>query len=64
MSMKNIEIKKILRLLYVPILILLIAFILNTNSVLSKKSCVIVDGKTIPIEYDKSKTLRDILKNT
>ena len=62
MSMKNIEIKKLFRLLYIPIIILLITFILNTNSLLSKKSCIIVDGKTIPIEYDKNKMLKDILQ--
>ena len=62
MSMKNIEIKKFVRLLYIPILIVLVVFILDTNSVLSKKSCIIVDGKTIPIQYDKNKILRDILQ--
>ena len=62
MSMKNIEIKKFVRLLYIPILIVLVVFILNTNSVLSKKNCIIVDGKTIPIQYDKNKILRDILQ--
>jgi 3D (Asp-Asp-Asp) domain-containing protein len=60
--MKNIEIKKLFRLLYIPIIILVIAFILNTNSILSKKSCIIVDGKTIPIEYDKNKLLKDVLQ--
>ncbi|MCR4662565.1 MAG: 3D domain-containing protein [Endomicrobiaceae bacterium] len=60
--MKNIEIKKLFRLFYIPIIILLITFILNTNSILSKKSCIIVDGKTIPIEYDKNKTLKEILQ--
>ncbi|MBO7610869.1 MAG: hypothetical protein J6T23_01515 [Elusimicrobia bacterium] len=60
--MKNIEIKKFVRLLYIPILIVLVVFILDTNSVLSKKSCIIVDGKTIPIQYDKNKILRDILQ--
>ena len=60
--MKNIEIKKLLRLLYIPIIILLITFILNTNSILSKKSCIIVDGKTILIEYDKNKILKEILQ--
>ena len=63
MSMKNIEIKKSVRLLYIPILILLITFILNTNSILSKKSCILVDGKTIPIQYDKNKILKDILQD-
>lgn len=62
MSMKNIEIKKLVRLLYIPILIALVVFILNTNSVLSKKSCIIVDGKMIPIQYDKNKNLKDILQ--
>ena len=61
--MKNIEITKLFRLLYIPIIILLITFILHTNSILSKKSCIIVDGKTIPIEYDKNKLLKDILKD-
>ena len=63
MSMKNIEIKKSVRLFYIPILILLITFILNTNSILSKKSCILVDGKTIPIQYDKNKILKDILQD-
>ena len=61
--MKNIEIKKFVRLLYIPIIILLITFILNTNSVLSKKSCIMVDGKIIPIQYDKNKILKDILQD-
>ena len=60
--MKRIEIKKILRIFYIPAIILLIAFILNINSTLSKKSCIIVDGKIIPIQYDKTKTLKEILK--
>lgn len=59
--MKNIEIKKLFRLLYIPIIILVIAFILNTNSILSKKTYIIVDGKTIPVEYDKNKTLKEVL---
>ena len=63
MSMKNIEIKKFVRLLYIPILIVLVVFILNTNSVLSKKNCIIVDGKIIPIQYDKNKILKDILQD-
>ena len=61
MSMKNIEIKKLFRLLYIPLIILLITFILNTNSILSKKSCIMVDGKIIPVEYDKNKTLKEVL---
>lgn len=61
-SMKNIEPKNLVRLLYIPIIIFLIAFVLNTTSLLSKKSCIIVDGKNIPIEYDKNKLLKDILK--
>ncbi len=61
--MKNIEIKKFVRLLYIPIIILLITFILNTNSVLSKKSCIMVDGKIILIQYDKNKILKDILQD-
>ncbi|WP_372520797.1 G5 and 3D domain-containing protein [Candidatus Ruminimicrobiellum ovillum] len=61
--MKNIEIKKFVRLLYIPIIILLITFILNTNSILSKKSCIMVDGKIILIQYDKNKILKDILKD-
>ena len=60
--MKNIEIKKIFRLFYIPVIILLIAFILNTNSILSKKTYIIVDGKAIPIEYDKNKTLKEVLQ--
>ena len=60
--MKNIEITKLFRLLYIPIIILLITFILNTNSILSKKSCIIVDGSIIPIEYNKNKVLKDILQ--
>ena len=60
--MKRIEIKKILRIFYIPAIILLIAFILNINSTLSKKSCIIVDGKIIPIQYDKTKTLKESLK--
>ena len=60
--MKNIEITKLFRLLYIPIIILLITFILNTNSILSKKSCIIVDGNIIPIEYNKNKVLKDILQ--
>ena len=63
MSMKNIEIKKFIRLIYIPIIILLITFILNTNSILSKKSCIFVDGKIIPIQYEKNKILKDILQD-
>ena len=61
--MKNIEIKKFIRLIYIPIIILLITFILNTNSTLSKKSCILVDGQIIPIQYEKNKILKDILQD-
>jgi 3D (Asp-Asp-Asp) domain-containing protein len=61
--MKNIEIKKFIRLIYIPIIVLLITFILNTNSILSKKNCILVDGKTIPIQYEKNKILKDILQD-
>ena len=61
--MKKIERKKFVRILYIPIIILLITFILNTNSILSKKSCIIVDGKTIPIQPAKNKTLKEILQD-
>ena len=63
MSMKKIERKNFVRILYIPIIILLITFILNTNLILSKKSCIIVDGKTIPIQFDKNKTLKEILQD-
>ncbi len=61
MSMNKIETKKSVRLLYVPVIILLTAFILNTTSLLHKKSYIFVDGKTVPIVYDKNKILKDIL---
>jgi 3D (Asp-Asp-Asp) domain-containing protein len=60
--MKNIEIKKLSRLLYIPVIILLAAFILNTTSLLNKKSYIIVDGKTISTIYDKNKILKDVLR--
>lgn len=60
--MKKIEPKRLVRLFYIPIIIFIVAFILNTNSLLSKKSCIIVDGTTIPIKYDRNKSLKDILK--
>lgn len=60
--MKNIETKKIFRILYIPCLVFLLAFVLNINSLLSRKSYISVDGAMIPVIYDKNKILKDILK--
>ncbi|MDD2523966.1 MAG: 3D domain-containing protein [Endomicrobiaceae bacterium] len=60
--MKKIETKKIFRLLYIPCIIFLLAFVLNTNSLLSRKTYILVDDKLISVTYDKNKILRDILK--
>ena len=60
--MNRIEIKKSIRLLYIPAIILLTAFLLNTTSILNKKSYIIVDGKTIQTVCDKNKMLKDVLK--
>lgn len=60
--MKKIETKKIFRLFYIPCIIFLLVFVLNTNSLLARKFYILVDDKLISVTYDKNKILRDILK--
>lgn len=60
--MKRIETKKIFRFLYIPCVIFLLVFVLNTNSLQFRKIYILVDDKLISVVYDKDKLLRDILK--
>lgn len=60
--MKKIETKKIFRFFYIPCIIFLLVFVLNTNSLLARKFYILVDDKLISVTYDKNKILRDILK--
>jgi len=61
MNMKSIDFKSLIRLCYIPIVIFFVVFVLNTNSILSKKSYILVDNKIIPIEDSETELLRDIL---
>ncbi len=60
--MKKIEIKNITRFLYIPVIIFFIALFFNVNNILSQKAFILTDDKIIPIKYEKTKLLSEILK--
>ncbi len=62
MNMKNIEIKKISRFIYITAVIIFAVFFFNAHNFLPLKTLIIADNKTIEIKYDKNKILSDILK--